>query len=345
MAEDIKPITELKSERPVSLLERIRKSKFKFLLIILIACLVFTPFASVDICLSGAILSVALIIMFWLLQENNIWHQLGIGVVAFCLAALIMSAIFLGYLTTEPTDQLQSIDSPTDPKLSNGHVIPFRGDETTIFNYTISVRTDSNSSNISAYVIIMEDVFFTYGTERNETMHLLGDPVNASSDARTLWIYNYSYTTHLTKMINSYMFNVSVDGFWYQAGIPTEGGIQFGYGPVTSDTTAIFGSVAQAFTMYLFVYSFMPFLILVLFYRFSMRSKDAKTKMLEEYKRLKAERAGPPIEKPKEETFICSECGAEVQASAKFCPNCGEPFEEEESPEPKIGQSEETKKG
>ncbi|MEM2838937.1 MAG: zinc ribbon domain-containing protein [Thermoplasmata archaeon] len=341
MAEDIKPVTELKSERPLSMLERIRKSKFKFLLIISIACLVFTPFASVDLCLSGAILSVALIILFWLFQENNIWHQLGIGVVAFCLAALIMSAIFIGYLTTEPDEQLQSIESTTNPKLSNGHVAPFRGNEDTLFNYTISVRANSNSANISAHVIIVEDVFFTYGTERNETMH----SYSSYSPDNSSWVFNFSYTTHLTKMINSYMFNVSVDGIWYQAGIPTEGGIQFGYGPVTSDTMAIFGNVAQAFTMYLFVYSFMPFLILVLFYRFSIKSKDARTKMLEEYKRLKAEKAGQPLlEKPKEETFVCSECGAEVQASAKFCPNCGEPFEEEESPEPKTSQSKEAKK-
>jgi len=31
-----------------------------------------------------------------------------------------------------------------------------------------------------------------------------------------------------------------------------------------------------------------------------------------------------------EEKFICSECGAEVPADAKVCPQCGEPFEEEE---------------
>lgn len=340
MAEDIKPVTELELEKPVTLLERIRKSRFKFALIILISCLVFAPFASVDICLSGAILSVALIALFWFLKEDNIWHQLGIGVVAFCLAALILSAIFFGYLTTEPEGYLQSIDSVDNPKLSNGHVTPFSGDESTVFNYTISVRANSNSSVISPHVIIVEDIFFTYGTERNETMHL--DSITNVSD--TVWTFNYSYRTHLTNMINSYMFNVSVDGNWYQAGIPTEGGIQFGYGPITSDTMAIFGSLAQALTMLLFAYSFMPFLILVLFYRFSTKSKAARTKMLEEYKRLKAEKAGAQPAKAKEETFVCSECGAEVQASAKFCPNCGEPFEEEESPEVKISQSEEAKK-
>jgi len=341
MADESTRATQLGSEPHATLLQRIRTSKLRFVLILAIACIVFAPFASVDLCLSGAILSISLIIMFWLFREENIWHQLGIGVVAFCLAALIMSVIFLGYLTAEPTDKLQSIDSPNNPKLSNGHVTPFRGDETTIFNYTISVRANP-SSNISAHVIIIEDVFFTYGTERNETMH----PYSNYSLGNVSWV-NFSYSTHLTKMINSYMFNVSVDGIWYQAGIPTESGIQFGYGPVTSDTAAIFGSLAQAFTMLLFAYSFMPFLILVLFYRFSIKSRDARTKMLEEYRRLKAEKAGKtPEEKPKEEeTFICSECGAEVQASAKFCPNCGEPFEEEQSPETKVDRPDEPKQG
>lgn len=339
MVEDIKPVGQLDSEKPVTFLEKIRKSKFKFVPIILIACLVFAPFASIDICLSGAILSVSLVFLFWFFREDNIWHQLGIGVVAFCIAALILSAIFLGYLTTEPEDHLQSIESTSNPKLRYGHVTPFRGNETTIFNYTISVRANSNESIISAHVIIAEDIFFSYGTERNETMHL--DSVTNLSD--TVWIFNYSYETHLANMINSYMFNVSVDGNWYQAGIPTEAGIQFGYGPITSDTMAIFGGVAQALTFYLFAYSFMPFLILVLFYRFSTKSKDARTKMLEEYKRLRAERAGTVPEKQmeKQETFVCSECGAEVQASAKFCPNCGEPFDEEEASEVSVGPPEE----
>jgi len=334
----------------LNILGKIRESKYRFLFIILVACLLFAPVVMFDICLAGTVLSISLIAFFWLLKENNIWHQLGIGVVAFCIAALLATALFIPNVTADPGDILQSIDTGTGPKLDNGQVLPFIGDETTLFNYSISIRHNTNTTNISAYVLIGEDAFTGYSNERNETMQLVSFYHYNTTNNNTVWIYNYSHSTHLTTLINSYAFTARVDGTWYVAGIMENGEMRYGYGPVSSDTSAIFGNLAMSFTTILFAYSFMPFLILVLFYRFSSRSSEARKKMLEQYKQIKLEKeskglAGTKTKPvaPSEETFVCSECGADVQASAKFCPNCGEPFDDENKPKLDIQESDEKK--
>jgi ribosomal protein L40E len=59
--------------------------------------------------------------------------------------------------------------------------------------------------------------------------------------------------------------------------------------------------------------------------------------------RSKRDEGMPPME-GEVEKFICSECGAEVPADAKECPQCGERFEVEGVPETKPPE-EPAKKG
>ncbi|MDH4123231.1 MAG: zinc ribbon domain-containing protein [Thermoplasmata archaeon] len=319
--------SDLSPPQPRSMMDALRKSRYKPLIIVIIGGLIFALGIFVDICLAGSLLSITLIILYWYLRVDNIWQQLGIGVAAFCVATLVAASAVLPIITDVPESNLHDIGN----KMIDGKVTPLRGDAYTNYIYTISVIHNNASANISVYVNITENDLMGVSNERNETMNLVSDPYKLSN---TSWQFNYSYKTKLDKLINAYKFQANISGTWYEAGFIQGSSVIPEYGPVSSDSLAIFGSLALAYFIFIFGWAFLPFLILVLFLRFSMRSREARTKMLDDYRKMKVERAGAATGKPEtkkeEETFICSECGAEVQASAKFCPNCGEPFEEDE---------------
>ncbi|HUW43230.1 MAG TPA: zinc ribbon domain-containing protein, partial [Thermoplasmata archaeon] len=161
----------------------------------------------------------------------------------------------------------------------------------------------------------------------NLTMTLVS---NGTSDQNHLW--NYSVNTSVTSTVSSYVFIVSVNGTWRYTEVMN--------GPISPDAFAIFVLLFSIWLPTIFTYGLMQFIVMILFLRFSSKSREAREKMMKDYKKKKEEiegakqtsRGGSAKIAPasSEETFVCSECGADVQTSAKFCPQCGESFEEDD---------------
>jgi hypothetical protein len=312
-------------------LERLRASKWRYAVAILVPNLVFLAMVSVDICL--ALLAVVLIItlFLWLLNIDKFVHQLLIGVIALVIATLILSG-FAFSLLYEPTVGASS----TDGTLTNGIVAPFKATVGSSSTYTLTVATPNsvaNSSNIFAYVNIAEDLS---SWSKNLTMVLVS---NGTSGQNHLW--NYSVQTPITSTVTSYVFIASVNGTWRYTEVMN--------GPISPDTAAIFILLFSIWLPTIFTYGLMQFIVMILFLRFSAKSRQAREKMIQDYKKKKEElgavkqtsKGGSTKISPasSEETFVCSECGADVQASAKFCPQCGESFEDDdEGAEKKEGK-------
>lgn len=303
-------------------LDRLKGSVWKYPVTILVPNLVFLIIVSVDICLGLLAVVLLLTIFLWLFKIEKFTHQLLIGVVALIVATLVLS-IFAFTLLSEPTVGASS----TDGFLSNGIVTPFKATIGSSSTYTLTVKAPisvANESNIIVYVNIAADLS---SWSNNLTMKLVS---NGTSGLNHLW--NYSVQTPITSTVTSYIFIANVNGTWHQTEVMN--------GPISTDSLAIFSLLFSIWLPTIFTYGLMQFIVMILFLRFSSKSRQAREKMMQDYKKKKEElggskqasRAGSTKISPagSEETFVCSECGADVQASAKFCPQCGEPFEDDD---------------
>jgi hypothetical protein len=303
-------------------LDRLRVSKWKYAVAILVPNLVFLLMISVDICL-GLLAVVLMVTLFlWLLRIDKFVHQLLIGVVALVVATLVLSG-FAFSLFYEPTVGASS----TDGTLVSGIVTPFKATIGSSSTYTLTVKAPNsvaNAGNIIVYVNIAEDLS---SWSKNLTMVLVS---NGTSGQNHLW--NYSVQTPITSTVTSYVFIASVNGTWHQTEVMN--------GPISTDAFAVFVLLFSIWLPTMFTYGLMQFIVMILFLRFSSKSRQTREKMMQDYKKKKEEigsakqtsKGGSTKIAPagSEETFVCSECGADVQASAKFCPQCGESFEEDD---------------
>ena len=305
------------------ILDRLRVSKWKYAVAILVPNLVFLLMVSVDICL-GLLAVVLMVTLFlWLLRIEKFVHQLLIGVVALVVATLVLSGFALS-LFYEPTVGASSDDGT----LINGIVHPFKATigSSVTYNLTVSAPISvANASNIMVYVKIAEDLS---SWTQNITM---GQPVsNGTSGQNHLW--NYRVQTPVTSTVTSYVFIASVNGSWHNTQVMN--------GPISPDTFATFVLLFSIWLPTMFTYGLMQFIVMILFLRFSSKSRQAREKMVQDYKKKKEElgsakqaskgASGKIAPAGSEETFVCSECGADIQASAKFCPQCGESFEDDD---------------
>ncbi|HDP96172.1 MAG TPA: zinc-ribbon domain-containing protein, partial [Euryarchaeota archaeon] len=217
------------------------------------------------------------------------------------------------------------------------------GNRSTLYNYSITVVNDNVTSDICPYVNIGELKGISID-DWNKSM--LDHFLNEDNTSVT-----YYLLTHANGTINLFSFSVSVNGVWYEAGNLNDGTVFAVQGPIDESTLAVLGYLSIYMFFTVMQLAFPVFLILLLFLRFMYKSQEAKRKMLESYRKKKLEddgKGGPDMGDPErsrrlsafgdgsDEMFVCSECGADVPATAKFCPNCGESFEDEE-PEIDIG--------
>lgn len=322
------------------LLVKLRKSVFKYPFIVLAANAFFLPILLLAQCLGLVVLPLAILLFLYVLKVKNFWHQLIVGTVAIMIGVLLAAAAFVPSVTTEADVEVRSLDG----KLVDGSVTPFRGDSSTLFTYSITITDENDSSEINAYVNIGELKGISL-TDWNVSM------VNYTWNEDNTSV-TYQVTAHANGTINIYSFSVDVNGIWYEAGSVNDGSLFAAQGPVDSNTLSVYGYLTIYMFFTIMQLAFPVFLILLLFLRFMYKSQEAKRKVLESYrkKKLEAEGEGGPetatgtdrsrrilaIGDGSDEMFVCSECGADVPATAKFCPNCGESFEEDE-PEIDVG--------
>lgn len=325
----------------------LRETKYKYIFIVLAGSAFFLPMLFFNPCLGLIIFPLALVFFIWLLRIDNIWHQLVIGVIAFCVGALFAGATSTYLIMDISEVELQSDDE--GPMLIDGAVFPIRGGEDTVFNYTITVVTDANTSDIDAHLLIMEDLHSLNPIYRDETMTDYFQNTIGTGNNTTVISVTYYHETMVNGAVNGFAFNVGIGGSSYNAPGIEDNVQRYMHSPViTSEELSIWGMYSLSWLIQIFANGFFGFLIILLFLRLTRKSAEARKKMMEQYQMIKKEkesgyqdrratRAGskklPGISAGGEradDVFVCSECGADVPATAKFCPNCGEPFDEEE---------------
>ena len=293
----------------------IRGNAVRYPLVAVLPSLVFLmTLFYVNLCLSLLALPLVVVVLFWLFKINALWHQIAVGAVALLIASFLLTAVNTAMVSESPMSTYSD-----DQVLTDGIVTPYRGALTMQYTFTITVTSDA--SVVNTYVVVS-------GLYVENPLNLSMNLVSHSADNHTR---NYSATATVESPVNNFYFSTSTDGEWHNTYVID--------GPVSSDSVALFGALAWTMLIQIFGYCFMQLVIMILFLRMSGKSKDTRKKMMEDYMKkkeaMKPSKAGAGDSTGEsttgtEETFICSECGSEVRASAKFCPNCGEPFDEDE---------------
>jgi ribosomal protein L40E/energy-coupling factor transporter transmembrane protein EcfT len=184
--------------------------------------------------------------------------------------------------------------------------------ESGIFQYSVFI-VDGNGSE-EVYVITESQ--WAESISRNNTLVPLGSP----STNGQLYVNN----TTIPEGVYYYYFAINDASGWKEG--------DYGIGPINVPDEEFLSSMllSRVLLVYLNI-AILYFILLGLIY-WTRSSKKRYGQMKKEKEELSVPRKklDESEEAKMEEKFICSECGAEVPADAKMCPQCGEPFEEEE---------------
>ncbi|MGD9963296.1 MAG: hypothetical protein AB7S97_05300 [Thermoplasmata archaeon] len=264
--------------------------------------------------------------IFWFLGVKRGRFLLLAGAVA-CVALMLVSAFFFVsmYTNLEPTIAYSGDDAMV---LRDGVVTPFEGDDQTAFNFTLSVYVNESVTIQEVKVVIVDMI---YGDSRNETM-LPGPRDNTTAQ--------YYYTTTVSDSINGFFFWANVSGAWHLASYHEDGNDLSATGPIHTDTLEItkimlYLSAVQAFVQYFVIY-----VLLVGMIWWTRRARRLRAEQMEKWEaKRREEEAKTPKDDAKvpslakamgleaDDSFVCSECGADVPGDATVCPRCGEKFE------------------
>lgn len=277
-----------------------------------------------DTCLVTIIPPFLLLGVFWSFRVKRARILLLAGAIACAVMLIVEAFFFLGLYTDVQPVSLYSDDAAMT--LSDGSVTPLRGDSITAFNYTLNVNAHANATISNVTVLILG-----LGPLDNRTM--LPGPRNDT-------VAQYYLTTTLSDPINQFVFSAKVNDTWYIAAEYDDGLEVWAIGPVYTSTWEViqpllYYSAVQAYMQFFVIYA-----ILVGMIWWTRRARRMREKQLVKWeeKRKEAE-AQTPRDEAKvpslskamgldaDDTFVCSECGADVPADAAQCPKCGEKFE------------------
>ena len=294
-------------------------------------------------CLMGLIAPAALVMILWTFDIKSVKKMLLIGFVTAMICATVqMSYLTYGYMNLEPMTA-----ESEDLVLNNGTVTPMHGAADIAYNYTISVNVDNLSliESVSLDVVGYKGNMFAAASELNLTMGLVSWD-NASKVA----VYGRDVVT--TEAVNFYIVWARVNGTWVYASA---------VGPVHDSATAVMVPWA-IFSFELVLVQFFPmYAIMVFMIWWTRRARRMRLQQVEKWeaesrKKLEEEKAKGQKDETKvpslakamgleaeSDTFVCSECGADVPGDATVCPKCGEKFDSEDA-EGKKEEAEEPKK-
>lgn len=289
-----------------------------------------------QLCFSSMLAPLVLLGFFWKAGVKGSKKLIVLG--------LIATLVFFGILLAFSTNQYETLEikdaSSEKHDLSNGTVTPRYSEGTGPYNYTIIVNlADANTTVQHVYVNILSGVYPT--TLRNETMSL------AYRNNDTL-IAEYYYETTLSSAINLFAFAGQFNNSWYLAADFNElGQPRWVPGPVQTNAFAVAGELVLYTFMTVFLGVFVVYFIIVGMIWWTRRARKMRENQLAKWEREREDelaaagkdsKAGdskktstPRLSKAMgteaDDSFVCSECGADVPADAKVCPKCGEKFE------------------
>ena len=277
-----------------------------------------------DSCLATIIPPFLMLAVFWLFGIKKARMLVIAGVVTCTVLMLVEAFFFVGvYTGVEPGTAFSDDDGML---LTDGTVSPLRGDDQTVFNYTITVHVNESTpiSNISVVIIGLD-------SWSNESM--LPGPRNDT-------LAQFYYSTTIANPINQYVFWANVNGTWYLAADYIDGVEAGVIGPVHSSTWEIAKPMLYYSAIQAYVQFFLIYVLLVGMIWWTRRARRMRETQLEKWQAKQVEAAAqtpkdeakvPSLSKAMgletDDSFVCSECGADVPADAKECPKCGEKFE------------------
>lgn len=277
-----------------------------------------------DSCLVTILPPFLMLAIFWTFDIKRARILLIAGVVTCTVLMLVEAFFFIGVYTG--TDPGIAHSDDVDMVLRDGTVSPYRGDELTAYNYTVNVYTNGSTPISDVKVIIIG-----LNSWDNETM-LAG--------LRNDTVAQYYFVTTLSDPINQFVFWANVSGAWYLAA-DYKDGVETGVlGPMHSSTWEIakpmlYYSAIQAYVQFFLIYA-----LLVAMIWWTRRARRMRVKQLDTWQAKQKEAAAatpkdeakvPSLSKAMgletDDSFVCSECGADVPSDATECPKCGEKFE------------------
>jgi ribosomal protein L40E len=311
------------------------KTPFAIPVVIALSCLVF--YATIayisGACLSNMLAPLFMLGMLWSLNVRRVRHLLAIGAVA----TIFFSAILAVFLVTslqhvEPRDALSE-----DGKTLVGTLSPWYGGADTTFTFNLTVALTNSTSTVDNANVMIFKLGQSGGKEFNYSM----TPVPELTEViDNVTYYHFTYPTVIATPINQFLFRANISGDWIQAGKYDDlGDVYYLQGPVYKDSWAVAGPIIPNAYEYGFIYVFGPYAIVLGMIWWTRRARRMRQRQFEKWEQ---EHAKADEEKPKEvskvpslatamgkeeDSFVCSECGADVPADAQVCPRCGEKFE------------------
>ena len=288
------------------------------------------------ICLVGLVTPLVLLGFLWVFGVKSIKRLLLVGLVA----VVVLSLVWLGVFTTHYLDVQPVVAYSEDGKtLTNGTVTPLHGQPGQVYHFSLEVHPNATGTQrtFKNVTVAISSVEFPGGVYLNHTMNL----DSARSDANTSYYY---YDTTVASAVNIYLFwaeypnnSVEIGAVWTSLGVAT-----FPEGPISTDV----GAIVIALLPYAFIQTllnvYVAFLLIVGMIWWTRRARKMREQQVEKWKMEEAEKEATQPKstqlkvpsryrtgtgKASGETFVCSECGADVPADATVCPSCGEKFD------------------
>jgi predicted amidophosphoribosyltransferase len=312
----------------VEVFEKLKKNKWVWAIYIPLTIPV-----NVFLALSGNCLALIMVGLLtfgipYLFGVRSIRTFLLVGIVIILITGIIYGALYTYFMynqTYYPYFEDRFVD---DTELMDGIALPYRGNDTTSFNYTVTYTGIESPVNITVYANITD-----LQGEFEKSIPL----INAGS--------LYYNETVLDKDIYAYHFAL------YDNNSKTWTETEIGFGPVTIPFTDLL--VAQTFygIISIFLNSGIFFFMFIALYYWRKSAQDQKEKWSEEMKTAEKTKEKSREQKAKKEEgqekgeFTCNSCDATVDSDAEKCWNCGEEFTgEEEDEEEDKEEGEEDKK-
>jgi len=235
------------------------------------------------------------------------------GLVLFLILGIALGTSSYMRYDGHPGDVVSSQDNV----MVNGTVTPYRGTSLTTYQFSVELVGGTPSSQVRVNI-----------TDLMSTLPSL----NLSMTPQSPVSGGYRYVANTTVWEGLFAYNFLVyNGTWTAT--------SYGYGPLSMETGRFFTQLLSSGIMGVFLnIAILFFLFLILSWwmeAFKVRreklQKEAAEKKSKDGKTAE-EGKGEPAKPGKGKTvekFVCSECGADVPADAKKCPQCGEPFEED----------------
>ena len=291
-----------------------------------------------NVCLINLLTPLVLLGLLWVFGVKSVKKLAIVGLVA----TLVFAGVWLAAYTQFYNDSEPGVAASEDGvTLSGGTVDPFRGSDSQTYRYELTVHLKNESGSIVYFknvTVAIQSVDFPGVSYVNKTMTLLeNDTANLTQ--------KYIYETTLNTDINAYAFWAEYpNGTTEIGGVWDLGGVALVQGPFPTDVWPIVAALVPFSVIQTIMNVLVAYILVIGMIWWTRRARRMREAQIERWRKEEEEKEAS---KPKStqakvpslakamgtdkgeqgETFVCSECGADVPAEATVCPKCGEKFD------------------